>query len=96
MKEYVEVKIHALGRDSWVHFSYGYLTNFTLRASALTLTSSKIFKSSFLKNEIVKFLSKALIVFILTYSSNGNHFHNQSMISTKIVITNFRELLRKL
>ena len=48
-----------------------------------------MFENSFLKNGVLEFWSKALIASILTYSSNDNEVHNQNMISTKVVFTNF-------
>ena len=45
--------------------------------------SQENFQTSFLKNSILEFWSKALIVFILTYSSNYNYVYNQIMILQK-------------
>ena len=56
----------------------------------------KTFENSFLKNGILKFWSKPLIVYILQYSSNNNYVHNQNIISYKLLITNFPEKIRKL
>ena len=53
--------------------------------------STKIFENLFLKNDVLGFWSEALIVSILTWSSNDNKIHNQNMISTKEVITYFRK-----
>ena len=52
----------------------------------------KIFENSFLKNGLLELLSEALIVSILTHSSNDNNVHNNITIETKIVITNFKTL----
>ena len=57
--------------------------------------SPKIFQNSLLKNDILEFSSEALIVSILINSSNDNHVRYQNLTFTKIVITNFREKLRK-
>ena len=56
----------------------------------------KIFDNSFLKNAILEFGSEALTVSIYAYSLNDDEVHNKNMISTKIVIRNFRETLQKL
>ena len=56
----------------------------------------RIFENSFFKNGKLEFWSEALISYILSYSSNDNLVHNQNMIYTKIVFTNFRENLLKL
>ena len=58
--------------------------------------ASKIFENSFLKNAILKFRSEALGVSFLTISSNENQDYDQNMISMRIIITNFRDKLRKL
>ena len=61
---------------------------------AILTKSSKIFRHSLLKNDMLEFSSEALIVSILINSPNDNHVRNQNLISTKIEITNFPEKLR--
>ena len=48
----------------------------------------KTFRNFYLKNDIIEFRSQALVVTILTHSSQDytDHYHN--MIFTEIVITN--------
>ena len=57
---------------------------------------NNVLENSFLKNCLMKFLIEALIVLILTHSLNENKVHNQNMIFTQIVVTNFHEKLRKI
>ena len=60
------------------------------------LESSKIFENWFLNNGIWEFESEALVVSILIFSSDGNQPHHPNMISTKNLISNFRQKLRRL
>ena len=53
--------------------------------------SQKIFENSFFKNGKLEIWSKALIISIL----NHKFVRYRNIISTKIVITNFRQKLRK-
>ena len=53
--------------------------------------SSKIFESSFLKNGLLEFRSKAIIVSMLEYSWNNNEVHYKNIILTRIVMTIFEK-----
>ena len=55
----------------------------------MSLWKERFSNFSFLKNAILEFRSKMLIVSILKDSSNETYVSSQNMISTKIVITNF-------
>ena len=51
----------------------------------------KTFRNFYLENDIIEFRSQALVVTILTYSSQDYKDHYHKMIFTKIVITNFHK-----
>ena len=58
--------------------------------------SSKVFEKIISQERHSRILTWSDFVSILTWSSNDNWVHNQKLIFTKIVITNFYEKLTKL
>ena len=83
----------AVGRDSGEIYASSFNFNskfdhklfFIFENYVIVKRSSKIFKNSFLKNGILEFRSKALIISILTYFLNDDKVHIKNMIFTNSV-----------
>ena len=80
----------------WSFIGLIYYESYYVSHLLKLLNRKKILENSFLKNGILKFWSAALIISIITYPWNFLWFHDQNIACRKIVITNFRENLRKL